>query len=102
MRRTFVVAPVATVLVVAGLYWLMLHGFLELTAWLLLAAVLAMIGAAVWEFRRGHRKGPVILLAGAVLTATVVGAYGWNLNRKLDNIQPVSYTHLTLPTILLV
>ena len=40
MRRTFVVAPVATVLVIAGLYWLMLHGYLELTAWLLVVAVL--------------------------------------------------------------
>jgi LCP family protein required for cell wall assembly len=87
MRRTFVVAPVATVLAMAGLYWLMLHGFLELTAWLLVVAVLTMVGAAVWEFRNGHRKGPVILLAGAVVTATVVGAYGWNLNSKLDNIQ---------------
>ncbi|MET1058772.1 MAG: LCP family protein [Nocardioides sp.] len=87
MRRTFVVAPVATLLAMAGLYWLMLHGFLELTAWLLVVAVLTMVGAAVWEFRNGHRKGPAILLAGAVLTATVVGAYGWNLNSKLDNIQ---------------
>src|SRR6187431_2795233 len=40
MRRTFVVAPVATVLAVAGLYALMLHGYLELTAWLLVIAVL--------------------------------------------------------------
>ncbi len=86
MRRTFVIAPVVTVLVIAGMYWLMLHGYLELTAWLLVVAVLGMIGAAAWEFRRGHRTGPVILLAGAVLTAGVVGAYGWNLNRKLDNI----------------
>ena len=86
MRRTFVAAPVVTVLVIAGLYWLMLHGFLELTAWLLVVAVLGLLVAAVWEFRRGHRKGPVILLAGAVITASVVGAYGWNLNSKLDNI----------------
>ena len=87
MRRTFVVAPVVTVLVIVGLYWLMLHGYLELTAWLLVVAVLGLLVAAVWEFRRGHRKGPVILLAGAVITASVVGAYGWNLNSKLNNIQ---------------
>ena len=101
MRRTFVVAPVATVLAVAGLYALMLHGYLELTAWLLVIAVLAMVGAAVWEFHNGHRKGPVILLVGAVLTATVVGAYGWNLNSKLDNIQRADDTVLdkgTRPT----
>ena len=89
MRRTFVIAPVAALLVIAGLYWLMLHGYLELTAYLLVAAVLAMIGFAVWEFRRGHRKGPAILLAGALVTAGTVGVYGWNLNSKLDNIQRV-------------
>ena len=89
MRRTFVIAPVAALLVIAGLYWLMLHGYLELTAYLLVVAVLAMIGFAVWEFRRGHRKGPAILLAGALITAGTVGSYGWNLNSKLDNIQRV-------------
>jgi LCP family protein required for cell wall assembly len=89
MRRTFVIAPVAALLVIAGLYWLMLHGYLEITAYLLVAAVLAMIGFAVWEFRRGHRKGPAILLAAALVTAGTVGAYGWNLNSKLDNIQRV-------------
>ena len=89
MRRTFVIAPVAALLVIAGLYWLMLHGYLELTAYLLVVAVLAMIGFAVWEFRRGHRKGPAILLAGALVTAGTVGVYGWNLNSKLDNIQRV-------------
>ncbi len=87
MRRTYVVAPVVTVLAVGGLYWLMLHGYLELTAYLLVIAVLGMLAAAVWEWRRGHRTGPVILLVGAIFTATVVGAYGWNLNQKLDNIQ---------------
>jgi len=89
MRRTFVIAPVAALLVIAGLYWLMLHGYLELTAYLLVVAVLAMIGFAIWEFRRGHRKGPAILLAGALVTAGTVGVYGWNLNSKLDNIQRV-------------
>ena len=89
MRRTFVIAPVAALLVIAGLYWLMLHGYLELTAYLLVVAVLAMIGFAIWEFRRGHRRGPAILLAGALVTAGTVGVYGWNLNSKLDNIQRV-------------
>jgi LCP family protein required for cell wall assembly len=86
MRRTFVIAPLIVVLVIAGMYWLMLHGYLELTAYLLVIAVVGMVVAAGWEFYRGHRKGPVILLVGALLTATVVGAYGWNLNSKLDNI----------------
>ncbi len=86
MRRTTVGALLAVPLSVAGLYWLMLHGFLKLAAILLVIAVIGMLVAAVWEWRHGHRKWAALLLAGGVLTSATVGLYGWNLNQKLDAI----------------
>ncbi|MGD9959797.1 LCP family protein [Nocardioides sp.] len=86
MRRTTMAGLLAVPLSIAGLYWLMLHGFLKTSAILLVVAVLGMLFAAVWEWRHGHRKWASLLLAGAVLTSGTVGFYGWNLNQKLDNI----------------
>ena len=60
----------------------MLHGYLELTAWLLVIAVLGMVGAAAWERRHGHPKWAALLLVGALATAGTVGLYGWNLNKQ--------------------
>jgi len=87
MRRSTVIGLLAVPLSIAGLYWLMLHGYLELSAWLLGAAVLGMVAASVWEWRHGHPTWTALLLVGAVATAGIVGSYGWNLNQKLDNIQ---------------
>jgi len=89
MRRTTLLGLLAVPLSMAGLYWLMLHGYLELSAYLLLLAVLGMAVASVREWRHGHPRWAALLLAGAVLTGATVGAYGWNLNRKLDNISRV-------------
>ena len=89
MRRSTAVGLLAVPLTIAGLYWLMLHGYLELTAWLLVIAVLGMFGAAAWEGRHGHPKWAALLLVGALATAGTVGFYGWNLNNKLDNIPRV-------------
>jgi LCP family protein required for cell wall assembly len=90
VKRSTVVGLVSVPVAIAGLYWLMLHGFLELSAYLLVAAVLALIGGTFWEWRHGHRRWAALLLAGAVTTAAAVGWYGWHLNAKLDNIQRVA------------
>jgi LCP family protein required for cell wall assembly len=89
MRRSTAVGLLAVPLSIAGLYWLMLHGFLELAVGLLLVAVLGMLAAAVWEWRHGHPKWSALLVAGVVATVGIVGFYGWNLNQKLDNIPRV-------------
>ena len=90
MRRTTLVGLVAVPVCLAGLWFLMMHGFLELTAYLLAASVLAMAVAALWEWRHGHRGWASVLLAGAVLVAGTVGTYGWELNKKLDNIHRIN------------
>ena len=89
MRRTTWWALLAVPVVIGGLYWLMLHGYLELTAYLLVGAVLVMTVAAFWEWRHGHPRWAAVLLAGVLLTGGTVGTYGWQLNKKLDNIHRV-------------
>lgn len=86
VKRSTLLGLVAVPVVIAGLYWLMLHGFLALTAYLLVAAVLALIGGAVWEFRHGKRRWASVLLVGALVIVGTVGWYGWELNLKLGNI----------------
>ncbi len=89
MRRTTVVGLLAVPLSIAGLYWLMVHGFLKLAAILLVVAVIGMFVAALWESRHGHRKWASLLLAGALVTVGVVGYYGWNLNHQLDKVDRI-------------
>lgn len=89
VKRTTIVGLVAVPLVIAGLYLLMLQGHLVLTAWLLAAAVVGLLAAAVWGLAHGHRKRPAVLAAGAVVTVATVGWYGWNLNDKIDDIARV-------------
>jgi LCP family protein required for cell wall assembly len=90
VKRSTLLGLLAVPVVIAGLYWLMLHGFLELTAYLLGFAVLALVVGAAWELRHGQRRWASVLLVGALVTAGTVGWYGWNLNQKLDNIQRAS------------
>ncbi len=90
MSRTRAIALLAVPVCLGGLYWLMLHGYLELTAYLLAAAVLGMLVAAGWEWRRGNPRWAATLLVGALLTGGVIGSYGWNLNKKLDNIARIN------------
>ncbi|HEX6148941.1 LCP family protein [Nocardioides sp.] len=90
MKRTTIIGLISVPLAIAGLYWLMLHGYLELSAYLLAAAVLAMLVGTFWEWRHGRRRWAALLLVGAVATAATVGWYGWHLNAKLDNIQRVT------------
>ena len=90
VKRSTLLGLVAVPVVIAGLYWLMLHGFLALTAILLVVAVLALIAGAVWEFRHGQRRWASVLLVGALVVVGTVGYYGWELNQKLNNIQRAS------------
>jgi LCP family protein required for cell wall assembly len=84
------VASVAAVAaVVAGLAWLMLHGHLELVAWLLAVILVGLVGAGAWRVVRGHRRQGALLVLAAVLIAGTVGAYGWSLNGKLSDIARV-------------
>jgi LCP family protein required for cell wall assembly len=89
VKRTTIAGLVAVPVAIGGLYLLMVTGFLTLAAILLVVAVLAMLVLAVREYLRGHRRGPALLVAGAVLTTVTVGWYGWNLNDKLGNISRV-------------
>lgn len=73
----------------AGLWWLMLHGFLEVTAYLLAFTVLALVGTAAWAWRGRRRRWAAVLVTGALVIGGTVGSYGWELNRKLDNIHRV-------------
>lgn len=86
MKRSTVIALVSVPFAIGGLYWLMLHGFLELSVWLLGLAVLGMLVGAGREWRHGHRRWAAALAAGAVVTTATVGFYAWNLNVKLGNI----------------
>jgi hypothetical protein len=86
VKRSTLLGLLAVPVVIAGLYWLMLHGFLDLSFWLLALAVLGLLVGAIWELRHGKGRWAVVLLAGALVTTATVGYYGWNLNSKFENI----------------
>lgn len=86
LRLPTVAALLAVPVVIAGLYWLLIHGQFTITAIVLAVAVLAMLTATVWEFRHGHPVWAVILLVGALGTVSTVGWYGYHLNAKLGGI----------------
>ncbi len=89
MKRTTIIGLVAVPVVIGGLYLLMVSGFLTLAAVLLVLAVVGMLATAVWDVRRGHRRGAALLTAGALVTTVAVGWYAWNLNDKLGDITRV-------------
>jgi LCP family protein required for cell wall assembly len=86
VKRSTLLGLLAVPVVIAGLYWLMLHGFLDLSFWLLALAVIGLLVGAGWELRHGKRRWAAVLLAGALVTTATVGFYGWNLNQKLSHI----------------
>ncbi len=92
MRKAWLsptLTALAVVVVVAALAWLLLHGQLELVAWLLVAILVSLVGAAVWAATHHHRRRGVLLLVGAVVIAATVGGYGWFLNGKLAGIDRI-------------
>ena len=88
--------PLAVLACIAGLYGLMLAGYLTLTAWLLALAIVGLLAAAVWEWRRRERRWSALLTVGALVVAGTVGFYGWNLNEKLKGIARLDVSVLSL------
>ena len=89
MRRSWLVPAAwvaAPLLYVVLVGWLMLHGFLDVAVVLVVVAVLALLGLAVWRWRVGHRRWAAVLAAGAVAVVAVVGWYGYSLNEKIAAI----------------
>ncbi len=92
MRRSWVVPAVwagAPVLYVVLVGWLMLHGYLDVAVILVVLAVLALLGLAVWRWRAGHKRWAAVLVAGAVAIVAATGGYAYSLNQKIDLIPRV-------------
>jgi len=92
MRRSTVLAvgvAVGTVAYVVMIGWLMLHGHLDLAVVLLVVGVLALVGLAVWQWRRGHQRWTAGLVAAAVAVVAATGGYAYSLNEKIDLIPRV-------------
>jgi LCP family protein required for cell wall assembly len=87
--KSVTLTVLAVVVVIAALAWLLLHGYLELVAWLLAAIVVSMVGAAAWAITHHHRRRGLVLVVGAVVIAATVGGYGWFLNGKLAEIDRI-------------
>ena len=66
---------VGAVLYVLLMAWLMLHGHIDVAVGLLVIGVLALLGLAVWQWRRGHRGWSAGLVAGAVVVVAATGGY---------------------------
>ncbi len=92
---TVTLTVLALVVAVAGLAWLLLHGHLELVAWLLAAIVLALALAGAWQASHHHGRRGVLLLAGAVILTAAVGGYAWFLNGKLSDIDRIDASAIT-------
>lgn len=73
-------------IVVALIRWLALHGHLVAALWLIGGVILGLLLGAGLVFRKGRRVIAAAMGFTAVLIAASVGAYGWNLNHKLDQI----------------
>ena len=92
MRRSWMVPAVWAVtplMYVVLVGWLMLHGYLDVAAVLIVVAVLGLLGLAVWRWRAGHRRWAALLAAGAVAIVAVTGGYAYSLNKKIDLIPRV-------------
>lgn len=90
-----VAITVAAVLYVVLLGWLNLHGHIDAAVWMLLIGILGLLGLAVWQFRRHHRR----LAAGlAALALVIVGLTTWyalTLNGKIDAIPRIDSSIIT-------
>ena len=78
------------VLYVVLLGWLNLHGHIDAAVWMLVIGVLALIGLAVWQWRRHHRRiaSGLLVLALVVVSGTVW--YGLSLNSKIAAIPRIN------------
>jgi LCP family protein required for cell wall assembly len=81
-----VAVPVLYVVMVG---WLMLHGYLDAAVILVVLAVLALLGLAVWRWRAGHKGWAALLVAGAMAIVAATSGYAYSLNQKIDLIPRV-------------
>ena len=72
------------------LAWLNLHGHIDAAVWMLILGVLALIGFAVWQWRRHHRRIASGLLAGALVVVAATTWYALSLNGKIDAIPRIN------------
>jgi LCP family protein required for cell wall assembly len=77
---------VLAVTYVAVLVWMDLNGHLDLAVWMLLAGVLILLGLAVWQWRRHHRRWAAGLSAVALVIVAVTGWYANSLNTEIASI----------------
>jgi LCP family protein required for cell wall assembly len=81
---------VGAVLYVVLLGWLNLHGHIDAAVWMLVLGVLALVGLAVWQWRRHHRTIAAGLLALALVVVGGTVAYGLSLNSKIAAIPRIN------------
>ncbi len=79
---------------VALLVWLDLHGHIDVAAWMLVLGLLVLVGLAVWEWRRHHRRIAAGLVVGALVVVGATAWYGLSLNGKIAAIPRISTSPL--------
>jgi LCP family protein required for cell wall assembly len=98
MRRRWV-APLAVVagslLYVVLVGWLMLHGHIDTAVWMVLLAVVALLGLGIWQWRGGHRRTTAVLVVAALGIVAATGWYAYTLNRKIERIPRVDVSAIT-------
>ena len=98
MRRSWVVplaAVAGSLLYVVLVGWLMLHGHLDTAVWLVLLAVVALLGLGIWQWRGGHRRTTAALVAAALVIVAATGWYAYTLNEKIAAIPRVDVSAIT-------
>jgi LCP family protein required for cell wall assembly len=90
-----VAVTLAAVLYVVLLGWLNLHGHIDAAVWMLLIGILGLIGLAVWQFRRHHRRLAAGLTALALVIIGLTTWYALNLNGKINAIPRIDSSVIT-------
>jgi LCP family protein required for cell wall assembly len=98
MRRRWVVplaALAGSLLYVVLVGWLMLHGHIDTAVWMVLLAVVALLGLGIWQWRGGHRRTTAVLVTAALGIVAATGWYAYTLNQKIEQIPRVDASAIT-------
>ena len=76
--------------------WLSLHGYLDAAVVLVVLAVVALVGLAVWRWRRGHRRWASVLALAAVAVVSLTGWYAYALNAEIADISGINDDQLSV------